>query len=85
MASAHEMYRQHVYSLLAAPGVIQALKMQTRWVCRAYMNLAELFAHQGDLQQARFFYQKGLSVAQQHHWREGEAAASLNLGQLLRE
>ena len=49
------------------------------------MNLAELFAHQGNLQQARFFYQKGLSVAQQHHWREGEAAASLNLGPLLRE
>ena len=48
------------------------------------MNLAELFAHQGNLQQARFFYQKGLTVAQQHHWREGEAAASLNLGQVPR-
>eukprot|EP00891_Asterochloris_glomerata_P001598 jgi/Astpho2/1598/fgenesh1_pg.00028_%23_10_t len=48
----------------------------------AYMNLAELFAHQGKLQQARFFYQKGLSVAQQHRWREGEAAASLNLGMI---
>ena len=28
-ASAHKMYRQHVYSLLAAPGAMQALKMQT--------------------------------------------------------
>ena len=71
-------------SLPAAPGVRQALQMRTTCVCRAYMNLAELFAHQGNLQQARFFYQKGLSVAQQHQWREGEAAASLNLGQLLR-
>ena len=79
------MYRQHVYSLLAAPGVVYALKIWTPCMCRAYMNLAELFAHQGKLQQARFFYQKGLSVAQQHRWREGEATASLNLGQLLRE
>lgn len=47
----------------------------------AYQQLAEHFASDNQLPNARFFYDRCLQVSTEHTWADGRAAAHANLGE----